>query len=223
MCFLGCRGIERIFKALRRMEKSGENDVVTLARLFEAATKAGRHCFSNIAQESVTADDWAAVHGAGSYQGIRETISRMSLDRCNLAGSNFRLDLRHPRLPRPSSECKTCGASAHSLQVAFEECLLAVNLDEHGKILDTRPITHSWACGLVKTVGATATHLEEPAVIAHIPSGQAFLAILNANRVIFGWPLRVLSLEHCIMTLICPIRAEQLEPLIIMNACLGIN
>ena len=54
-------GIEAVFKALRRMEKSGENDVVTLARLFEVSCKAGRHCFPNKAQQTVTADDWAAT------------------------------------------------------------------------------------------------------------------------------------------------------------------
>lgn len=215
-----CSGCESIFKFLRRLnDKSGENDTVSLARLFEVASKAGPKSFPNVNQAEVSVDDYASVRGPGKYDDIRSNLTRLSVDKCSLAMSNFKPNIRQPKLKRPVAGEKTCGASAHSSQVAFEECLLKLDLDRRGNIVDLRPLTHSWASGLVKTVAATATDLDKPAVLAHPDSGQAWLAIMNASRAILGWPLRIESSKECILSLISPVLPDQIETLIITRPC----
>ena len=121
------------------------------------------------------------------------------------------------RIKKPQPGHKTCGAAAHSQQVAYEECLLTLDIHPDGHFVDLAPITQSWAAGLVRTVAATAIDLDSPVVLADMRAGQAFLAVLQLSRCVMGWPLRVLCEDHGVFGLL-PL--HHLHPLIITDPCL---
>ena len=212
-------GIEGIFKALHGLNESGENQTVTLPRLYEAVGKAAAHCFPNVGQPSVSTEDWVSVHGKGTYGNIRRNVQRLSIDQWSLAMSNYKPNLRQPRSRKPPIGGKTCSHSAHTSQVAYEECLLRLALNPDGSIVDLSPVTCSWAAGLVRTVAVTAKHLGTPTVLAHPESGQVWLAILNRCRAVIGWPLRIASVNAGVFEMIRPVQAHQLEYLVMTKPC----
>ena len=121
------------------------------------------------------------------------------------------------QIKKPEQGHKTCGASAHSQQVAYEECLLQLEIHPDGHFVDLAPITRSWAAGLVHTVAATALDLDSPVVLADVRSGQCFLAVLQLSRCVMGWPLIVLCEDPGVFGLTTLL---DLHPLIITDPCL---
>ena len=90
---------------------------------------------------------------------VRRYVAQLDRQKTSLGKQTFG-PTHKTKIEKPQPGHKTCGAAAHSQQVAFEECSLAleIHLDGH-HFMDLTPITQSWAAGLVRT-------------------GQIFLAVL---------------------------------------------
>ena len=172
--------------------------------------------FPNVRQEQITPDDRERCFGRGGLDQVRPYVAHMNRDRTGLGKRTFGPTPK-TLIAKPVPGHKTCGAAAHSQQVAYEECLLALEMHPDGHFVDLAPITQSWAAGLVHTVCETAIDLDSPVVLADVRSGQAFLAVLQLSRCVMGWPLEVLCRDSGVFGLM-PL--HYLHPLIITEPCL---
>ena len=121
------RGIEDIFKALRRQATKGENDNVNLHRLYDMAAKAGRHAYPDVMQQAVDAEDVVAAAGRGKERDWRKHVLRLGQSNTTFGMANYMVQADgHAgcHIHKAAVGCKTMAASAHSSQVGFEECLL---------------------------------------------------------------------------------------------------
>ena len=209
-------GIEDIFKTLRRLTNKGaENDIINLDRLYLMSCLAAPACFPGVAQQEVTHEDWEGIRGQGGLDEFRNILPRWNRTRTGLASGCFRPTDRAAAIPKPIPGQKTCTAAAHSQQVALEECLLECELLPNGKFQDTGVITKSWVSGLVHTVQQTAVGVLEPTVLVAETIGCAYLVILSLGRCVWGWPLRVLSTEKLLLTMVHPI--PNLVPIVLTS------
>ena len=213
-----CPGIENIFKTARRLFKKGaENGVVNMGRVYDVlATAAVKH-FRNVRQEQITNDDRERCYGRGALDDVRRYVAQLDRQKTSLGKQTFG-PTNKTKIEKPQPGHKTCGAAAHSQQVAYEECLLALEMHPDGHFVDLAPITQSWAAGLVHTVCETAIDLDSPVVLADVRSGQAFLAVLQLSRCVMGWPLKMLCRGPGVFGLM-PLL--YLHPLIITEPCLS--
>lgn len=187
-----------------------------MGRLYDVFARAAVKHFPNVRQQQITCDDRERCFGRGGLDQVRPYVAHMNRDRTGLGKRTFGPTHR-TRIEKPQQGHKTCGAAAHSQQVAYEECLLALEIHPDGHFVDLAPITRSWAAGLVHTVADKAIDLDSPVVLADVRSGQAFLAVLQLSRCVMGWPLKVLCEDPGVFGL-CPLL--QLHPLIITEPCL---
>ena len=187
-----------------------------MGRLYDVFASAAVKHFPNVRQEQITCDDRERCFGRGGLDQVRPYVAHLNRDRTSLGKRTFGPTHR-TRIQKPQQGHKTCGAAAHSQQVAYEECLLALEIHPDGHFVDLSPITQSWAAGLVHTVAATAIDLDSPVVLADVRLGQAFLAVLQLSRCVMGWPLKVLCDDPGVFGLM-PLR--HLHPLIITDPCL---
>ena len=206
-----------MFKTARRLIKKGsENDFINVGRLYDVFASAAVKHFPNVKQVQITSDDRERCFGRGGLNHVRPYVAQMNRDRTSLGKQTFG-PTHKTRIDKPQSGHKTCGAAAHSQQVAYEECLLALEIHPDGHFVDLAPITQSWAAGLVRTVAATAINLDSPVVLADVRAGQAYLAVLQLSRCVMGWPLQVLCEDLKVLGLSPLIH---LRPLIITDPCL---
>ena len=187
-----------------------------MGRLYDVFASAAVKHFPNVRQQQITTDDRERCFGRGGLDQVRPYVAHMNRERNSLGKRTFGPTHR-TQFKKPQQGQKTCGASAHSQQVAYEECLLALEIHPDGHFVDLAPITRSWAAGLVHTVAEKAIDLDSPVVLADVRSGQAFLAIVQLSRCVMGWPLEVLCVDSGVFGL-CPLL--QLHPLIITDPCL---
>ena len=206
-----------MFKTARRLIKKGsENGVVSIPRLYDVLANAAVTHFPNVRQEQITGDDRERCFGRGGLAQVRPYVAHMNRDRTCLAKPTFGPTDR-TEIEKPLPGHKTCGAAAHSQQVAYEECLLALEIHPDGHFVDLAPITQSWAAGLVHIVAATAIDLDSPVVLADMRTGQVFLAVLQLSRCVMGWPLQILCENLGVFGLL-PL--PRLHQLIITDPCL---
>jgi hypothetical protein len=180
--------------------------------MYEMSSKAALKCFPNVAQQTVTADDVENIYGRGGLDALQKTLPFLNREKAALATKCFNPIRPMPAIAKPTLGQKTCGASAHSQQVALEECLLRLELGPSGEILDLTPLTKSWTCELVYTVKETAVNVDAPTLIVNMLSGSSWLVVLASSRCLWGWPLRVLGPERK-LCLQHPIKA--LDPIVL--------
>ena len=210
-------GIENTFKTARRLVKKGsENGVIGVGRLFDALASSAVKAFPNVKQEQITSDDRERCWGRGALEELRPYVAHMNRQRTGLGKRMFG-PTHKTQIKKPEPGHKTCGASAHSRQVAYEECLVQLEIHPDGHFVDLAPITRSLAAGLVHTVAATAPDLDSPVVLADVRSGRCFLAVLQLSRCVMGWPLKVLCVDPGVFGLTTLL---DLHPLIITDPCL---
>ena len=206
-----------MFKTARRLVKKGsENGVIQVGRLYEALASSAVKAFPNVRQEQISDDVRERCFGRGALQDLRPYIAHTNRTGTGLAKRMFG-PTDKTQIKKPEQGHKTCGASAHSQQVAYEECLLQLEIHPDGHFVDLAPITRSWAAGLVHTVAATALDLDSPVVLADVRAGQCFLAVLQLSRCVMGWPLKVLCEDPGVFGLAT---LFDLHPLIITDPCL---
>ena len=205
--------MENVFKALQR--QGAENGVLNIQRCYNTAATACEAAFPGVAQQEVAAEDVNDCWGWGNWEDTREQVFTLGRDKRSLSLGAFRVP-ETSWIPRPSTEDATMGAASHSSQVAFEECLLACDVQD-GRFVRLEPLTRSWTCSLVHTVGSTAKDMYEPSILHHVCSGRIYLIYLNSGRCLWGWPLVVLSSERCVLGLLPMAKATSI---IITNACL---
>ena len=211
--------MENIFKAFRRLARRGsENGCLSIDRVYNIGSSAAQAAFPNVYQDQVSVDEMESLYGRGNWNKARECLQLGRTGKA-LARSTYRsADSAWIRKPKVSD--RTMAPSAHSQQIAFEECLLSAELGRDGSFVDTRALTHSWYCKLIHTVGAEAKNCEEPVVLVHRASGSAFLIVLSLARCLMAWPLSVVSVADAVLGL-CPLK--ELMPLIITNPCLSVS
>jgi hypothetical protein len=211
------KGIEDIFKSLRRLtDKGAENEVINLDRMYLMSCMAAPACFPSVAQEEITQADWEGCRGQGGLDEFRGILPRWNRTRTGLASGCYRPMERATEIPKPIAGQKTCTSAAHSQQVALEECLLDCSLLPDGSFETMTAMTHSWVSGLVFTVQQTAVGVLEPTILVHEASGCAYLIVLSLGRCVYGWPLRV---QGALLVMAHPIRA--LVPIVLTSPHLG--
>jgi hypothetical protein len=137
----------------------------------------------------------------------------------------FEVSTSNSPIPKPHEGYKTCGPSAHSEQVGIEFFVehLRPQRDQHGraKFENSALLRSRWATGLVHTVSKTAVGLERPYVLVHVPSGEAFVAIVVLGPCILGWPLRMLtvSTDEFLLAWVHPLPSTGLTPLFASDPC----
>jgi hypothetical protein len=180
-------------------------------------------CFPAFSQPSVSPDSWEQSWGRSGLEEVRSILPKLDRSQQRLGDScwNPESSARSMGLPKPSEGQLTCTSAAHSQQVALEECLLATELTASGTLASFDQLTRSWACELVHTVAATAINVLDPAILVHEPSRTTILAVLNAGRCIWGWPLEVWSSAERLLTWRHPV--ARLIPIVLTSPYPGVS
>jgi len=147
------KGMEDCFASLRRLSRKGsENKLISVQRLMAAIRHAVRKTFPNMIHPQAPDDLWEQPNMTRAE--LQPKVPQLSLTKGPaLTKQNFAFDTANPgdccvQMPDEKNE-RTVGAPNHSGQIAYEECLLQLPLDDNDQVTDWRPLTESWKSSLI--------------------------------------------------------------------------
>ena len=191
------KGVEDIFKALRRLCKKGsENHMVRVDRLWHLARTVSQSTFPNCPSESVSSHDWEAARFAkrADLQSLVPGLPLSGGQELGFAKRVFRPregtwpDGSEMRKPKDVPNRKTCSAPEHSGQVGLQACIAALPLDDHGEVTDWSVLTRSWCAAFVPTLHEAKGC--QPTVLLDQSSQRLHLVLaLLAKRCVLTYPL----------------------------------
>ena len=200
------QGIENIFKAIKRCMRKGENNTISVHRLYACARVAASSAFPNVQQPLMGRDEFEKWQKVPHKEVERLLPPNMSIDKADshlmLHESCFFTSpstCSVPKLP-PQGLRKTGPSHLHSNQFAFEECLRHAGFQRDlttGKFTNMRAITHSWISGLVPSVhdlrskDRSGPLTSDPIVLVNAALGAIVVVLtILAERLVVSWPLR---------------------------------
>ena len=190
------KGIEDVFRALRRLCKKGsENHLIEIDRLYATVRSACAATFPNCPSHTVTAEDWEAFRYC-PRDAVQKSLPAPLAKRYDLrlAARVFQPATCQwpeggtPRRPADVPDRKTCEAVARSGQVGLQACVDALHLRTDGRVSDWTPVTHSWLAVFVPTLHEVKGC--PPTILVNEQRASLHLSLtLLCKRCVLSYPL----------------------------------